>query len=36
VLVIIDEPSTYHEASRNPEWQLAMSKELAALNHQGT
>ena len=33
---VVDEPSTYHEASRIPEWQLAMSEELAALDRQGT
>ena len=33
---IVDEPSTYQEVSRIPAWQLAMSEELAALDHQGT
>jgi hypothetical protein len=33
---VVDEPSTYHEASRIPEWQLAMSEELGALDRQGT
>jgi hypothetical protein len=33
---IVDEPSTYQEASCIPEWQLAMSEELAALDLQGT
>ena len=28
VNAIVDEPSTYQEASRIPEWQLAMSEEL--------
>jgi hypothetical protein len=36
VHVVVDEPSTYHEASRIPEWQLAMFEELGALDHQGT
>jgi len=36
VHAVVDEPSTYHEASRIPEWQLAMSEELAALDRQGT
>jgi hypothetical protein len=36
VNAIVDEPSTYEEASHIPEWQLAMSEELAALDHQGT
>lgn len=31
VSVVIDEPSTYKEASSLPEWQLAMSEELADL-----
>ena len=33
---IVDEPSTYQEAGCIPEWQLAMSEELAALDCQGT
>ena len=33
---IIDEPSTYQEASVIPEWQLAMSEELIALDCTGT
>jgi hypothetical protein len=36
VHVVVDEPSNYQEASRIPEWQLAMSEELAALDRQGT
>jgi hypothetical protein len=36
VNAIVDEPSTYEEASHIPEWQLAMSEELAALDRQGT
>jgi hypothetical protein len=36
VNAIIDEPSTYQEASHIPEWQLAMFEELAALDRQGT
>jgi len=34
--VVVDEPSTYQEASSIPEWQLTMSEELAALDLQGT
>ena len=33
---VFDEASTYQEASSIPEWQLAMSEELAALDLQGT
>jgi hypothetical protein len=33
---VVDEPSTYQEASSISEWQLAMSEELAALDLQGT
>jgi hypothetical protein len=33
---MIEEPSTYQEACGIPEWQLAMSEELAALDRQGT
>jgi hypothetical protein len=36
VHAIVDEPSTYQEASQIPEWQLAMSKQLAALDRQAT
>jgi len=36
VNAIVDEPSTYQEAACIPEWQLAMSEELAALDRQGT
>jgi len=36
VHAIVDEPSTYKEASQIPEWQLAMSEELAALDRQAT
>jgi hypothetical protein len=36
VSVVVDAPSTYQEASSLPEWQLAMSEELAALDHTGT
>jgi len=36
VSVVTDEPSTYHEASSIPEWQDAMSEELAALECTGT
>jgi hypothetical protein len=36
VNAIVDEPSTYQEASRVPEWQLAMFEELAALDRQDT
>src|SRR6185369_8039605 len=32
VSAVIVEPSTYQEAARIPEWQLAMSEELAALD----
>jgi len=35
VNVVVDEPSTYQEASSIPEWQLAMCEELAALDRQG-
>jgi hypothetical protein len=34
--VAIVEPTTYQEASRIPEWQLAMIDELAALERNGT
>jgi hypothetical protein len=34
--VAIVEPTTYKEASRILEWQLAMIDELAALEHTGT
>jgi hypothetical protein len=33
---VIVEPSNYQEASRIPEWQLAMTEELAALDRAGT
>jgi hypothetical protein len=33
---VIVEPSNYQEASRIPEWQLAMTEELAALDRTGT
>ena len=33
---VVDKPSTYKEASCIPEWQLAMSEELAALDRTGT
>jgi hypothetical protein len=36
VSAVVDAPSTYQEASSLPEWQLAMSEELAALDHTGT
>jgi len=36
VSAVIVEPSTYQEASCIPEWQLAMSEELAALDRTGT
>jgi len=36
VNAVADEPSTYQEACRIPEWQLAMCEELAALDCQGT
>jgi hypothetical protein len=36
VSVVVDAPSTYQEASSLPEWQLAMSEELAALDRTGT
>ena len=36
VSAVIVEPSTYQEAARIPEWQLAMSEELAALDRTGT
>jgi hypothetical protein len=36
VHAVVDEPSNYQEASCIPEWQLAMSEELAALDRQGT
>lgn len=36
VNAVVDEPSTYQEASNIPEWQLAMSEELAALDRTGT
>ncbi|WVZ89749.1 LOW QUALITY PROTEIN: hypothetical protein U9M48_036114 [Paspalum notatum var. saurae] len=36
VNIAIAEPSTYHEASSVPEWQLAMSEEMAALDRTGT
>jgi len=33
---VLAEPSTYNEASGVPEWQSAMSEELAALDRTGT
>jgi hypothetical protein len=36
VNAMVEEPSTYQEACGIPEWQLAMSEELAALDRQGT
>jgi len=36
VHAVVDESSTYQEASQISEWQLAMSEELAALDRQGT
>jgi hypothetical protein len=36
VHAVVDEPSTYQEASCILEWQLAMSEELATLDRQGT
>ncbi|WVZ62539.1 hypothetical protein U9M48_012278 [Paspalum notatum var. saurae] len=36
VNVVVDEPSTYQEASSIPKWQLAMSEELVALYRTGT
>jgi len=36
VNAVVQEPSTYKEASGVLEWQLAMSEELAALDRTGT
>ena len=36
VNAVIDEPSSYKEAFCIPEWQSAMSEELAALDRTGT
>lgn len=36
VSVVIPEPSTYQQSSTIPEWQLAMSEELVALDRIGT
>jgi hypothetical protein len=33
---VITEPSNYQEAAGTPEWQHAMTEELAALDHTGT
>ena len=32
----LSEPTTYREAAAHPEWQLAMSEEIAALERTGT
>jgi histone deacetylase 1/2 len=36
VHAVVDEPSTYYEASHILEWRLAMFEEHAALDRQGT
>lgn len=36
VNVVVDEPSTYQQGSSIPEWQLAMSEKLAALDRTST
>jgi len=36
VTAVVEEPTTYREASSIPEWQLAMCEELAALDRTGT
>jgi hypothetical protein len=35
-LSIASEPTSYRDAERHPEWQLAMAEEIAALEHTGT
>ena len=35
-LSIVSEPTSYRDAERHPEWQLAMAEEIAALERTGT